>query len=163
MFLWRPIDGIRPIVPLDSKDSTETPRIVHHLSPFMDVFQRRGGEPWYLQCLHKAAHDSPPFFLPPTLPVLATKLTGALDGLVRFRRTDPATALERTGLVELLLGLAVVGVARLFRVNLGALGDGHHGAVCPDVDGLGPIQAVDAAALDGDDVLVLREMAWVTR
>lgn len=38
-------------------------------------------------------------------------------------------------------------------MRLAALGNGHHGRLGPDVDGLGPVEAVEAAALDGDDVL----------
>lgn len=39
---------------------------------------------------------------------------------------------------------------------LATLGDGHHGGLDPDVDGGGPVQAADAAALYGDDVAGLR-------
>lgn len=67
-------------------------------------------------------------------------------------------ARQHAGLVEGLLRVAVAGgPARLLRVGLGALGDGHHGRPGPDVDGLGPVQAVQAAALYRDYVLVL----WV--
>jgi hypothetical protein len=93
------------------------------------------------------------------LRALATELTGASDGLVWFRRMNPATTLERARLVEFLLDVTVVGEARLLRVSLGALGDRHHGAIGPDMDGLGPVQAADAASFNGDHVLVLWKLS----
>lgn len=70
-------------------------------------------------------------------------------------RMASAVTRQLAGLVKHLLGGAVVGVARLLRVRLGALGDGHHGGLGPDVDGAVPVQPLDAASLDGDDVLAL--------
>jgi hypothetical protein len=54
------------------------------------------------------------------------------------------------------VALVLRGHVGLLRVRLGALGDGHHGVLGPDVDGLAPVQAFDAAALDGDDVFCLQ-------
>jgi hypothetical protein len=66
-----------------------------------------------------------------------TKLTSASN------TTLPATIHERTrlirGLVECLLGAAVIRLRGLFRVCLGAFRDGHHGGLGPDVDGLIPV------------------------
>lgn len=66
-----------------------------------------------------------------------------------------ATTLQLAGLVEFLLGAAVVGVTRLLRVRLGALGDGHHGRLGPDVDGALPIEPLEAASLYRDDIFGL--------
>lgn len=72
----------------------------------------------------------------------------------KSRVTTPSTSLKPT-LVQRSLVSPVLGdrlVRRVPVVRLAPLGDGHHGGLGPDVDGGGPVQAEDAAALYRDDV-----------
>lgn len=54
--------------------------------------------------------------------------------------------------IQELLALAKLGAARRLGMRLGALRNGHHGALGPDVDCFCPVEALDAAALDGEYV-----------
>lgn len=52
--------------------------------------------------------------------------------------------------------VAVCRHGRRLRVRLGTLGDRHHGALGPQVDGFAPVEPLETAALDGDDVFALK-------
>lgn len=67
---------------------------------------------------------------------------------------------QLTRLIQLVLAVrgvlgGVGGELGLLRMRLRALRNGDHGVLGPDVDGFAPVQALDAAALDGDDVFCL--------
>lgn len=47
----------------------------------------------------------------------------------------------------------------LLGVGLGALGDGDHGVVGPEVDGLAPVEPVEAAGFNRYDFLGLRRVS----
>lgn len=94
------------------------------------------------------AHSTTQFTSPRDLP---RNLNILHHTLLRRELTIP-TARQTPRLVKHLLTAAVAGVAALLGVRLRALGDGDHGVLGPDVDGLGPVEAFDAAAFDGDDV-----------
>lgn len=97
---------------------------------------------------------------PPQIPTTSpAQLTCAFDCsrlLLRVRHMAAPTSRQQTRLIQRLR--VVIRVRRklgYLGVCLRALRDGNHGVLGPDVDGLGPVQALDAAALDGHDVFRL--------
>lgn len=90
-------------------------------------------------------------------PEAAAQLPHLVNNVRRLEERVAPAVDERARLVQGLLRAAVVRVlGRLFRVGFGALRDGDHGGLRPDVDRGAPVQALETAPFYGDDVLSLR-------
>ena len=86
----------------------------------------------------------------------SAQLASTRNGIPRLQRSvATSSSCQLSRLIQVLLLRTVVGVARLLRVRLRALGDGDHSGLGPDVNGALPVEAFEAATFYGDDILAL--------